>query len=123
MKASVAVILAAWLGFVLVLGASGGFISPLGTIPLRIAVAAAAPILVFLALYWMSEAFRAFVLAIDLPLATAVQAWRFAGFAFLALYAHGVLPGVFVWPAGLGDMAIGITALGLRSHSCAGRTL
>ena len=41
---------------------------------------------------------------------TAVQAWRFAGFGFLALYAHGVLPGVFVWPAALGDMAIGLTA-------------
>jgi hypothetical protein len=110
MKSLVAAILAGWLGLVLVLGASGAFVSPLGTIPLRVAIGATAPLLVFLALYWMSAAFRDLVLAVDLPLATAVQAWRFAGFAFLALYAHRLLPGVFVWPAGLGDMAIGITA-------------
>ena len=41
---------------------------------------------------------------------TGVQAWRFAGLGFIALYAHGVLPGLFAWPAGLGDIAIGITA-------------
>jgi hypothetical protein len=33
-----------------------------------------------------------------------------AGSGFLALYAHGILPGVFAWPAGLGDIAIGVTA-------------
>ena len=49
-------------------------------------------------------------MAADLPLLTAVQAWRFAGFGFLALFAYGVLPGSFAWPAGLGDMAIGLTA-------------
>jgi hypothetical protein len=49
-------------------------------------------------------------MAADLPLRTAVQAWRFAGFGFLALFAYGVLPGSFAWPAGLGDMAIGLTA-------------
>ncbi len=29
---------------------------------------------------------------------------------FLTLYSYGVLPGIFAWPAGLGDMAIGVTA-------------
>jgi hypothetical protein len=29
---------------------------------------------------------------------------------FLALYKHGLLPGAFAWPAGLGDIAIGVTA-------------
>ena len=33
-----------------------------------------------------------------------------AGLGFIALYAYGVLPGVFAWPAGLGDIAIGVTA-------------
>ena len=41
---------------------------------------------------------------------TGIQAWRFAGLGFLALYAHGVLPALFAWPAGLGDIAIGVTA-------------
>jgi hypothetical protein len=70
----------------------------------------AVPILVFLAAVWVSSAFRSFVMAANLPLLTAVQAWRFAGFGFLALSAHQVLPGSFAWPAGLGDMAIGLTA-------------
>ena len=36
--------------------------------------------------------------------------WRVLGFTFLMLYAHGVLPGLFAWPAGLGDVAIGVSA-------------
>ena len=46
----------------------------------------------------------------DLRLAAGIQAWRFAGLGFLALYANGVLPGLFAWPAGVGDMAVGLTA-------------
>jgi hypothetical protein len=65
---------------------------------------------VFLTAYWTSLRFREFVLTADLRLMTGIQAWRAAGFGFLALYAHGVLPGVFALPAGLGDIAIGVTA-------------
>src|SRR5947208_7028053 len=36
--------------------------------------------------------------------------WRFAGVGFIALNLLGFLPGYFAWPAGLGDMAIGVTA-------------
>src|SRR5258708_33653286 len=41
---------------------------------------------------------------------TFVHSWRIAGFTFLALYAAGLLPGVFALPAGWGDIAIGATA-------------
>jgi hypothetical protein len=109
-KPFVAGVLVIWLALVLVLGAGGAFVSPPGEVPIPIAIGVAAPLIIFLAAFWGSADFRAFVMAGDLPLATAVQAWRFAGIGFLALYAHGLLPGVFVWPAGLGDMAIGITA-------------
>jgi hypothetical protein len=91
-------------------GAVGAFERPPGTPPVPILIGAVGPLVVFLAGYWGSPRFRAFVLAIDLPLATAIQAWRAGGLGFLALYAHGVLPGVFAWPAGLGDIAIGVTA-------------
>jgi hypothetical protein len=40
----------------------------------------------------------------------AIQGWRWAGLGFLSLYAHRILPGLFAFPAGLGDMAIGFTA-------------
>jgi hypothetical protein len=39
-----------------------------------------------------------------------VHSWRIAGFTFLALYAAGILPGIFALPAGWGDIAIGATA-------------
>jgi hypothetical protein len=58
----------------------------------------------------LSPAFRDFILSLDLRLIAAMQAWRWAGLGFLSLYAHHVLPAVFAFPAGLGDMAIGITA-------------
>jgi len=106
----IGVVLAIWLALVLLLGAAGAFVRPPGEVPFPIAIGVTAPLIVFFATFRLSAAFRAFVLAIDLPLVTAIQAWRFAGFGFLALYAHRILPGVFAWPAGLGDMAIGLTA-------------
>jgi hypothetical protein len=63
-----------------------------------------------LAAYWVWPAFRAYVLSSDLPLAAAMRAWRAGGLGFLALYVHGVLPGAFAWPAGLGDIAIEVSA-------------
>ncbi|HXV80813.1 MAG TPA: hypothetical protein VEG60_13120, partial [Candidatus Binatia bacterium] len=53
---------------------------------------------------------RQFVLGVDLRFLTGIQAWRMGGRSFLALYTYGILPGYFAWPAGLGDMAIGMTA-------------
>jgi len=79
-------------------------------LPLPIAIGVTAPVLVFLSAYWMSRQFREFVLTADLRLVAGIQAWRAAGFGFLALYAHGVLPALFALPAGLGDIAIGVTA-------------
>jgi hypothetical protein len=58
-----------------------------------------------------SARFRRFVLAQDMRTLTMMQLWRVIGFAFLALYAFGALPGLFAWPAGLGDVAIGLAAV------------
>ena len=106
----VVVLLVAWLVVVVALGAAGAFVTPPGAPPYPVALGVALPILGFLGLFRVSGAFRVWVLDADLPLITAVQGWRIGGFAFLALYAYGVLPGAFAWPAGLGDMAIGVTA-------------
>lgn len=103
-------LLAAWLVLVLVLGSRGVFEAPQGAPPLGIFLAVAIPIVLFALGYRTSGRFRDFVLGLDVPLATATQAWRFAGFVFIALQAYRVLPGVFTWPAGLGDMAIGVSA-------------
>jgi hypothetical protein len=39
-----------------------------------------------------------------------LQHWRVLGFGFLTLYFYGVLPGLFAWPAGLGDVLVGLMA-------------
>ena len=106
----VAAVLAAWFVAIILLGASRAFVSPAGVVPLPIAIGVTAPVLVFLAAYWMSRQFREFVLNADLRLVAGINAWRAAGFAFLALYTYEVLPGFFALPAGLGDIAIGVTA-------------
>lgn len=81
-----------------------------GSTPFPILIGVTVPLVVFVAAYLVSGAFRALILAADLRLLTAIQAWRAGGLGFLALNAHGVLPGLFAWPAGLGDIAIGVTA-------------
>ena len=75
-----------------------------------VALAVAIPVALFFAAYVGSTRFRDFVLAQDLRTLTQLQHWRVIGFVFLPLYAFGVLPGVFAWPAGLGDVAVGIAA-------------
>jgi hypothetical protein len=106
----VAVALGAWFTLVILAGAGGAFTTPPGTPPLPILVGVAVPIIAFLAAFRVSRPFRDLVLAADPRFMVAIQAWRFAGLGFLALHTHGVLPGVFAWPAGLGDIAIGVTA-------------
>ena len=78
--------------------------------PLALLIAVLLPIGLFFAWFYASSGFREFVLNLDLKALTVVQSWRILGFGFLALYAYGILPASFALPAGLGDMAIGITA-------------
>ena len=109
-RLSVTLILSVWLLLVVSFGAAGAFAGRPGAPPVGIAIGVGAPLLVFFAWLRLSQAFREFVLSLDLRLIASVQAWRWAGFGFLALYAQKVLPGIFALPAGLGDMAIGFTA-------------
>jgi hypothetical protein len=110
MTLALIVLLTAWFAVVVVLGASGAFVGPPGTPPLPLAIGFAGPIVAFFALLRLSRSFREFVLAADLRFMVAIQAWRFVGLEFLTLYTHKVLPGLFALPAGLGDIAIGVTA-------------
>ena len=109
-KSLVGVLLAFWFALVFLLGVEGAFVRPQQAPPVPILLGFAVPLVVFVAAYLGSGAFRAMILGADLRLLTAIQAWRAGGLGFLALYAHGVLPGLFAWPAGLGDIAIGVTA-------------
>jgi hypothetical protein len=99
-----------WLVLVFILGANDAFIRAPGALPLPILAGLFTPILVFLVAFWAVGPFRDLVLSLDLPAMAGIQAWRFGGLGFIALYSYGVLPGLFAWPAALGDMTIGLTA-------------
>lgn len=107
---AVTAVLAVWFTAVLVLGSAGAFVGAPGAPPVAIGLGATLPIAAFLVAYATLASFRSYVLAADLRLLASIQAWRAGGLGFLALYVHGVLPGLFAWPAGLGDMAIGASA-------------
>ncbi len=102
--------LGVWLAAVFALGSAGAFVTVPGEPPLPILFGATLPLALFLAAYGLSSSFRDLVRGADLRLLVGLQAWRAGGLGFIALYAHGVLPGLFAWPAGLGDIAIGLTA-------------
>ena len=105
-----ALVFGVWFALVVFLGAREVFVAPRGTPPLPLLTAFMLPVVLFLIAYWISPRFREFVLSADLRFLTGMQAWRLGGFSFLALFTYGILPGYFAWPAGLGDMAIGLTA-------------
>jgi DNA-binding MarR family transcriptional regulator len=68
------------------------------------------PIAVGVALYWLSSSFRRVIDALPQSWIVALQLYRAEGVIFLILYAGGHLPGVFAWPAALGDMIVGLSA-------------
>jgi hypothetical protein len=109
-RLAVAITLIVWFLVILSLSAAGAFVGSPGTPPWQIGLAFAAPLMLFFLWMRLSNSFRDFVLTLDLRLVAGIQAWRWAGMGFLSLYAHKVLPAVFAFPAGLGDMAIGGTA-------------
>jgi hypothetical protein len=77
-------------------------------IPLGLAVLS--PIVAFLVWFAASVEFRQFTMSLNPRILTMVQSWRIAGYVFLVLATYGILPGLFAWPAGWGDLAIGATA-------------
>jgi hypothetical protein len=109
-RSVVFVTLALWLGLVSFLASQGAFVGSANSPPLRIFFGVAIPLALFLAAYFRWRPFRDFILGADLRFVAAIEAWRWGGLGFLSLYANGILPGLFALPAGLGDMAIGISA-------------
>jgi hypothetical protein len=99
-----------WFAAIVTLGAAGAFEASATRPPIGIVLAIVVPPLLFAIIYGLRPGFRAFALGIDLRWLTAIQAWRVIGVMFLAFYAFGLLPGLFAWPAGLGDAAVGLAA-------------
>jgi hypothetical protein len=105
-----ATLLFSW--FIIVLSASALhlFRNDANRIGINVAIAALTPIVSFSLWFAASKKFRELALSLNPRVLTAVQSWRMIGFIFVLLEAYGVLPAIFAWPAGYGDMAIGATA-------------
>jgi hypothetical protein len=68
------------------------------------------PILIGMFLIWRSDAVARLLDAVPQEWLVGVQLYRAFGVIFLILFASGKLPGLFAWPAGVGDIAVGLLA-------------
>jgi hypothetical protein len=68
------------------------------------------PVLIGGLLIWGSRRLARIIDAIPQHWLIGIQLYRALGATFLILYATGKLPGLFAWPAGLGDVLVGVLA-------------
>lgn len=108
--AVVGTILTLWLVAAVFAAANGIFLTGPDELPLGLMTAVSVPPSLFLLAYGASRRVREYALSLDLGLLTAFQGWRVVGAGMLILYAYGHLPGFFAWPAGVGDVAVGLAA-------------
>ena len=101
--------LALWFALTVYAGVNGTFAAGPESVFRPVILAILGPVAIFLAAYTAVPRFHKFVLALDMRSLTSLQHWRIIGAAFLLLYAAGALPGEFAWPAGLGDVFMGLT--------------
>lgn len=99
-----AVVAAAWLVGVFLLGDAGNEV-----LPPHIPVALGATLLVGYLLL-LSSTFRRIVAAVPQHWLIGIQAFRMLGAIWLVRYFAGALPGLFALPAGIGDVATGLLA-------------
>ncbi|HEV2616657.1 MAG TPA: hypothetical protein VGU63_08630 [Candidatus Acidoferrales bacterium] len=99
-----AVVAAAWLVGVFLLGAAGNDV-----LPLLIPMALVATLLLGYLLL-LSPTFSRIVAAVPQHWLIGIQAFRILGAVWLVRYFTGGLPGLFALPAGIGDVATGLLA-------------
>jgi len=104
-----AAILIGWLAVSIALAASGFYHVTSSAIP-TLQYGLVLPILIGVFLIFRSETVRRILDAVPQPWLVGVQLYRALGAVFLILYAAGRLPSLFAWPAGIGDIAIGLSA-------------
>jgi len=106
----VTVLIAVWFAVIFSAAAIGVFRNQANRVGAAVGLAALAPLALFAVWFRASEGFRKFALGLDPRVLTGVQTFRVVGVVFVILEARGVLPAVFAFPAGYGDIFIGLTA-------------
>ena len=104
-----AVVLLGWLALSIALAAMDVYHVDSTAIP-TVQYAIVLPILIGSLLIWRSDAVARIIDAVPQQWLVSVQLYRALGVIFLILYATGKLPSLFAWPAGVGDIAIGLLA-------------
>ncbi len=102
-------LLAAWFFFAVWLGVSGA-LNAHGAPPIGIAVAIVLPLIVFVIDRRRGSPLLGGLTRLELPALIALQTFRIIGVIFIVAWAAGTLPAGFALPAGLGDVAIGLSA-------------
>jgi hypothetical protein len=93
--------------------ALGGVFQPLpgvARLP-RLPIAIFAPVIVGLFILLRSKLIGAFLDATPAHWLIALQIYRIFGGIFIVNWVHGAAPGIFAWPAGVGDTLTGMMAL------------
>ena len=113
--------LAVWFTAIVVLGLGQTFVTSPGNIPWPTILAISIPIILYLVAYQSNVAFRNYVLGFDQRVLILLHSWRMVGLGFVFLYFHGILPGLFALPAGIGDALAALFALLLGISMLLGR--
>jgi hypothetical protein len=104
-----AVVLPLWFVVALALSSAGVFRGAADRAP-TIEFGIFVPVAMGLAWLWRSEIAMRLIDAIPQSWLVGIQFYRALGLIFLFLNAQGSLPSLFAWPAGSGDVAVGLLA-------------
>jgi len=102
-------VLIGWFAVAVALAAAGAYRGGPNRLP-TIQYGLFVPVIAGVVLLWRSAAFGRLIDAVPQHLLVGVQLYRALGVVFLILLAMGKLPGLFAWPAGTGDLLVGIFA-------------
>ncbi len=105
-------VLAAWFAAVTALAANGAFLINVAGLPVMLGLGVMVPAATWLLAYAALPGLRRWVASLDLAVVAGIQTARVIGIVFLFLWGMGSLPAVFAWPAGFGDIAVGVFAIG-----------
>jgi hypothetical protein len=103
--------LGGWFAVALIASDSGAFVGTPGRLPVGLGLAVVVPVVILSWLYRGDGAIWRLGQSVNLSVLTLLHLWRLVGAEFLFEYSHGRLPGGFAFPAGLGDMIVGLTAI------------
>jgi hypothetical protein len=104
-----AIVLIGWFSVATALAVLGAYHAESDRIP-TLQYGILVPILVGGFLIWRSPFVKRVIDAVPQQWIVGVQVYRALGVIFLILYATNRLPGLFAWPAGLGDVLVGVLA-------------